>query len=60
MPTYPDSINGIPELKDQFRNEDFPLAKEIAKKLITLPTHSLVTQKDRDKIAALITNQNKI
>jgi len=54
MPTYPDSIDGIPELKDQFRNEDFPFAKEIVKKLITLPTHSLVTQKDRNKIAALI------
>ena len=54
MPTYPDSIDGIKELKDQFKNEDFPSAKEIVKKLITLPTHSLVTQKDRDKIAALI------
>lgn len=54
MPTYPDSIDGIKELKDQFKNEDFPFAKEIVKKLITLPTHSLVTQKDRDKIAALI------
>ena len=54
MPTYPDSLNGINELKNQFKDQNFPKAKECVNNLLTLPVHSFVSQKDKNKIAALI------
>ena len=54
MFTYPDSINGIQELKADFDGQDFPVAKKIAHQLITLPIHPFVSEKDKVQIAALI------
>ena len=54
MPAYPDSINGITELKNQFKGQNFPTAKEYAIMIVTLPVHQFVTHKDRTKIANLI------
>jgi perosamine synthetase len=59
MFTYPDSIDGIRDLKAEFGDRGFPVAKEHANKLITLPIHSLVSQRDRTQIAALILQVNK-
>ena len=54
MPAYPDSINGIYELKDQLHRQNFPTAKEYSSKLITLPVHPFVSHHDRTKITDLI------
>jgi dTDP-4-amino-4,6-dideoxygalactose transaminase len=54
MPTYPDSIDRIPEMGDYFESQSFPLAKQVADHLITFPTHPFVTRSDRVKIAELI------
>ena len=54
MFTYPDSVNGIEDLKNEFKDQNYPGAKELAKNLITLPTHSFVSQKDIEKISLLI------
>ena len=54
MPTYPDSINGIYELKEQFHSQNFPSAKEYSSKLITLPVHPFVSTNDRNRIVKLI------
>ena len=54
MPTYPDSINGINELKNQFEGQNFPAAKEYANNLITLPVHQFISHNDKTKIADLI------
>ena len=54
MPTYPDSIDGIPEIKEVFQGQRFPMAKEVSHNLITLPIHSFVAQKDEEQIAAMI------
>jgi dTDP-4-amino-4,6-dideoxygalactose transaminase len=54
MFTYPDSIDSIYELNWSFQDQKFPVAKEIANQLITLPTHPFVSQDDKAKIAALI------
>jgi dTDP-4-amino-4,6-dideoxygalactose transaminase len=54
MPTYPNSIDRIPEMRNYIRGQRFPKAKQLADNLITLPTHSFVTQKDKRQIAALI------
>lgn len=54
MSTYPNSIDGIPELRDGFQSQNFPQAKKHADYLITLPTHPYVTQKDRERIRELV------
>lgn len=54
MFTYPDAVNGIEELKNEFKDQNYPGAKELATNLITLPTHSFVSQKDIKKISILI------
>jgi perosamine synthetase len=55
MPGYPDSINGIKQLRDVFPNQEFPVAKEYSQKLLTLPVHPYVSKRDRTKITATIT-----
>ena len=54
MPGYPDSINGIHELKNGFVDEEFPVAKEVAKKLITLPIHPFVNSNDEKRISGFL------
>ena len=56
VPGYPDSIDGIQELKRSFEGEDFPAARRLARQLITLPVHPIVSRKDREKIRRLILN----
>jgi len=46
---YPTAINEIKEIKADFEGEAFPAAKEIAERLLTIPVHGLLS--DRDKIA---------
>lgn len=47
---YPSAVHQIPELRDRFPNQRFPGAEELAERLITLPTHRFV--RDRDCMAA--------
>ena len=54
MFTYPDSVNGIEDLKNEFKDQNYPGAKELARNLITLPTHSFVSQKDIKKINSIL------
>jgi len=60
MPTYPDSINGIQELKSHFLRQKFPIAKQYSQKLITFPVHPYVSQKDRTKIATVISKLTQL
>ncbi len=64
MYTYPDSIDGVPDINNIFNSElksenskksAFPLAKQFAQQIITLPVHPHVSQKDMEKIVHLIT-----
>ncbi len=57
MPTYPDSINGIQELKEQFNGQHFQIAKEFTQKLVTLPVHPFVSYTDKARIAELLKNK---
>lgn len=50
MFTYPDSVDGIKELKDDFQKQAFPGAKAMASKLITLPVHPFVSENDKVQI----------
>ncbi len=47
---YPTSIHEIREIRERFAGRDFPGARNAADRLVTLPTHGLLTQKDRERI----------
>jgi perosamine synthetase len=50
---YPTPINEIEEIKEAFNGKDFPSAKMIAERLLTIPTHHLVSEKDKESICEL-------
>ena len=54
MLTYPDAINRIPEFRDQFGNQDFPTAQSLAREILTIPVHPLLTNRDKKKIVLFI------
>ncbi len=56
MPTYPDTINGIKELKHNFMGQEFPVAKEYSQEIITFPVHPYVSEKHKTKIASVISD----
>jgi dTDP-4-amino-4,6-dideoxygalactose transaminase len=47
---YPTAINEITEIRDHFGGMAFPVAREIADCLLTLPTHHLLSKQDRENI----------
>jgi len=51
---YPSSINQIKELKGHFSAYSYPSAENIPSKLLTLPTHELLSKDDRDAIRRYI------
>ena len=59
MMTYPDSIDGIPELRLQNGGRRYQVAKEYAKNLLTLPTHSFVSDIDKCHIVQLLSSSLK-
>ena len=54
MMTYPNSVDGIPELRLQFNGRRFPVAGEYAKNLLTFPTHSFISAVDKKRIVRLL------
>ncbi len=58
-PLYPTPINEIKEIRDQFIGMVFPRAKEISDCLLTLPTHHLLSGKDRVRISRYLNGQNE-
>ncbi len=53
-PLYPTAISDVKELRGRLENGDFPAAKQVAERLVTLPVHPLVTKADRACIAKMI------
>jgi perosamine synthetase len=54
MSTYPDSINGIPELSVEFDGKTFPAARKLAGELLTVPVHPLLSPHDKNKIQSFL------
>ncbi len=54
MPTYPTSINAIPELRGKIEGGAFPVAESCARELVTLPTHGYLTENDVTELSRLI------
>lgn len=50
---YPSPIHEVPEIQEAFQDRSFPGAAEIARRLLTLPTHPLVSERDKEAIIAL-------
>jgi dTDP-4-amino-4,6-dideoxygalactose transaminase len=47
---YPVPVNEIEEIKDLFRGRVFPFAKAVAEGLLTVPTHRLLSEKDKERL----------
>lgn len=56
---YPTPVNEIEEIKADFYGEMFPSAKEVAGKLITIPVHPLVSDRDKRTIIESMKNSVK-
>lgn len=50
---YPAPVNEIPELRDEMKGTSFPDAKAVSERLLALPTHHLLRQKDIERICGL-------
>lgn len=50
---YPTPINEIEEIKNEFSDKVFPVAGKIAGRLITIPTHQFLSEKDKKAICKL-------
>lgn len=50
---YPASINKIQEIQADFQDRFFPVAMDLAERLLTLPTHPLVSKRDQEAIIDL-------
>jgi perosamine synthetase len=53
-PMYPGSINRIEQIRDQVAGSACPGAERIAETLVTLPTHVLVTETDRETVCRMM------
>ena len=49
-PMYPSPINEIEELKGDLDGRAFPSAKQVSERLLTIPTHHLLSKKDKKRI----------
>jgi len=52
-PAYPSALNEIPDIRARFDGQRFPAAARVASRLLTLPTHHWLVEKDKKAIAAL-------
>ena len=51
---YTAAVNEIPQIAHHFSGLDFPSARFVADRLITLPLHQYVNDRDRDEIVRLV------
>jgi perosamine synthetase len=51
---YPTAVHQIAEIRSMFHGMSFPSAEAVAERLITIPTHPLLTRKDKEVIGALL------
>lgn len=55
--SYPEAVHRIPQLKEQFSEEEYPIASNLAETLVTLPVHRYVGKSDRSTLKAIAMNQ---
>ena len=52
-PAYPTAVNEIPDIRVRFDGQRFPSAARVASRLVTLPTHQWLIDRDKQAIAEL-------
>lgn len=57
---YPSPVNEIAEIKGHFHGMEYPVAKDIAERLFALPTHPLLTERDRMAIVHAVTEDHEL
>ena len=50
---YPSPVNEIPEIRDAFQEGNYPVSKYVADRLLTIPTHPFLSDRDREAICRL-------
>jgi dTDP-4-amino-4,6-dideoxygalactose transaminase len=50
---YPTPVSDIPDIRLSFDSRQFPAARRVAQRLLTLPTHHWLSEKDKSAIADL-------
>jgi perosamine synthetase len=53
-PMYPTAVSGIPEVRAALNGQRFPQAEQLAERLLTVPVHPLVSERDRQTIRDLL------
>ncbi len=53
---YPSPVNEIPQIAHRFTGLNFPAARLVADRLITIPLHQFVRDRDREDIVRLVTS----
>lgn len=56
---YPSAINEVDELKACFDGKDFPSASKLSKRLLTVPTHQLLSDEDKRAISELFMKESQ-
>jgi len=56
---YPTPINEIPEIRAAFSGQRFPSAQKVAERLLTIPTHHWLSEKDKKAIADCVGRMNE-
>lgn len=51
---YPTPVNEIEEISEQMNNMSFPVSKSVSERLLNIPTHQLLSQRDKDMICSLM------
>jgi dTDP-4-amino-4,6-dideoxygalactose transaminase len=54
---YPAPVTAIDELKDRFVGEHVPGAQFVAERLLTVPTHHLLSELDKRAVCELVQQQ---
>jgi dTDP-4-amino-4,6-dideoxygalactose transaminase len=49
---YPASLDALPQMRPFLDGREFPVARAVAARLVTLPTHHFVTERDRTAVVA--------
>lgn len=56
MGAYPTPLNKIPELANEFAGQTYPQAEKLCHRLLTIPVHEYVKDKDNERIYSLLTS----
>jgi dTDP-4-amino-4,6-dideoxygalactose transaminase len=51
---YPTTVNEIPEIRNAFDGQRFPSAQSVAERLLTIPTHHWLRERDKRAIAECV------